>query len=67
MSALWWIPLALGAVAPVLLYLGGRQVARELTALRASTAALRDLGPAVSEVRIVAERTRRAVQMKDLR
>ena len=59
--------LALGTVAPGLVYLAGRRVSRELAVLRESTAALRALRPEVTEVRRVAERTRRAVELKDLR
>jgi hypothetical protein len=66
-SAVWWILLGLGPVGSVLLYLAGRRVSRELAALRESTGALQAVRPAVAEVGRVAERTRRAVEIKDLR
>jgi hypothetical protein len=66
MSAVWWIPLAIGVVAPGLLGAAGRPLARRLVALDESTAALRALRPAVAEIRRQAERTRRALDFKDL-
>jgi hypothetical protein len=67
MSALWWIPVALGAAAlPPLLWLN-RVVAGELAALRASVITLSDLKPAVASVEADAAEMRRTLENLRLR
>jgi len=67
MSALWWIPVALGAAAlPPLLWLN-RVVAAELDALRASVVTLADMKPAVASVQADAAEVRRTLENLHLR
>jgi hypothetical protein len=67
MSALWWIPVGVGAVALAPLYRLTRLVAAELDDLRASVAVLSQLGPAVVAVESDANRVRRALENLRLR
>ena len=67
MSALWWIPVGVGAVALVPLYQLTRRVAVELDKLRASVTLLSDLRPAVVAVEADAAAVRRALENLRLR
>ena len=67
MSALWWIPVAVGAAALPPLYWLNRLVATELAALRASVVTLSDLKPAVAAVESDAAQMRRTLENLRLR
>jgi hypothetical protein len=62
MSALWWIPVGVGAVALVPLYQLTRLVAAELQSLRYSVAVLSQLRPAVVAVESDVAEVRRALE-----
>jgi hypothetical protein len=67
MSPLWWIPVAVGALALIPLVRLCRRAAAEVTALRATVLVLADLHPAVVAVQSDAARTRRALENLHLR
>jgi hypothetical protein len=67
MTALWWVPVAVGAAALAPLYWLTRLVATELEALRASVAALSEMRPAVAAVESDATQVRRALENLRLR
>jgi hypothetical protein len=67
MSALWWIPVGVGAAGLIPLYQLTRRVAAELAQLRASVSVLSDLRPAVVAVESDAAGVRRALENLGLR
>jgi hypothetical protein len=67
MSALWWLPVALGAAALPPLFWLNRSVAAELVALRASVVNLADLKAAVAAVESDADEVRRTLENLRLR
>lgn len=67
MSALWWVPVAVGAAALLPLYSLTRRVAAELAALKASVVTLSDLKPALAAVESDTDGVRRALENLRLR
>ena len=67
MSPLWWIPVAVGALALVPLVGLCRRAAAEVAGLRSAVLVLADLHPAVVAVESDAARTRRALENLHLR
>jgi hypothetical protein len=67
MSPLWWIPMALAAVAACTAGWGARRVAREVGALAASAAGLAELRTVRAEVEAEIASTWRSVEDLDLR
>jgi cytochrome c-type biogenesis protein CcmH/NrfF len=51
LSVLWWLPVVVAVVATVVLWRGARSLAAEAARLHAAIAELRQLRPAVAEVR----------------
>jgi hypothetical protein len=51
LSPLWWLPLAVAAVAVVPIWRGTRRLGVEAAALQASIAGLHDLRPLVAQVK----------------
>jgi hypothetical protein len=66
MSVLWWVPLAVAAVAVGVSWWMTRRVAREVAALAASAAGLADLRPGLATVRSEIASTWRAVEHLEL-
>jgi hypothetical protein len=67
MSALWWVPVGVGAAALLPLYWLSRLVAAELESLRSSLAVLSELRPAVVALDADAAEVRRALENLRLR
>ncbi len=67
MTALWWVPVGVGAVALVPLYRLSRLLATELRSLRSSVVMLAELGTAAAAVESDAADVRRVLENLRLR